>query len=180
MKKIILPLLFLPFFVSCESNVEEEIPEDIPCNFQGRTYVTASILLDISFDLDGDGIYTNDIVDEDVCYTRSITFDVNDSAPPVISDIPSARIDTDANGNLVQLTGCSTGDGANSQCFRDGDTITLKFNGNVTYTGVVSENGNVLTFELPNRGLFTTFDILNQDGSVTQYEGGATVRFELE
>jgi len=188
MKKITLSLLFLLFLISCETNdeVDNEIIDvigpagSIPCNFQGRTYITKSIVLDVSFDLNGDGIYSNDIIQESGCYTSQITFDNDDKVPPIMSDLPRPEVITDSNGNLVQNVLCTTGDGTKSQCYRDGDEMILVFNGNISYTGIISENGTVLTFELPNWGYFMSFVVLNPDGTVTNYEGGAIVTFELQ
>ena len=52
------------------------------------------------------------------------------------------------------------------------------------YTGIISDNGNVITFVVPNETLIQYHlgiqEILNEGGSVTNYQGTVTIRFELQ
>lgn len=180
MKKITLLFFTILLVISCESN-QEDPTEDVPCNFQGRTYVATSFLLDTTFDLDGDGIFSNDVLDEDVwCLETSISFDENDSVAPLVSRSLRPSVDFDANANPIQTFSCGVGDGANSTCFRNVNRITLIFNGNVTSTGIISENGNVLTFELSARRVFGFFEVITEDGNIVNYDGNVTIRYELQ
>lgn len=191
MKKIALLFFSLLLYMACEINhdtlLDEEQNEQLenePCNFQGRTYTLTSYLYEIPVDLNNDQVYSNEILDQTACFVANIHFNVDDRSPDLLAQFASANVTTDTSGNLVQSSGCIFSDGARLTCFRNGEEVLLTFNNNVVYTGTISDNGNVLTFVIPNERLrqyhFGSHIILNEDNTITNYEGTMTLRFELQ
>lgn len=191
MRKITLLLALVIFFSSCKISqesdlefIEEDIIEYQPCGFQNREYLVTSYLYDIPVDLNNDQVYSNDIIDQTSCYTPHMDFDSNDGAINMLSQFASARVITDSNGNLIQSSGCVFSDGAKLTCFKNGEEIILTFNNSVIYTGSISDNGNVLTFVIPNETLLGYHlgfhEILTGNGNVINYEGAITIQFELQ
>ncbi len=192
MKKITLLILFSAILWSCEISQESDlefIQEEeetgfTPCNFQGREYMVTSYLYDIPFDLNNDGMYSNDILDEAGCYVSTIEFDENDSALNMLSQFANATVTTDVNGNLVQSSGCTFSDGAKLTCLKNGQAIILNFNNAIVYEGTSSSNDSVITFTIPYETLrqyhLGYHNILNEDGTITNYEVPVTITFELQ
>lgn len=187
MKKIILLFLASLLLISCEIEnkivLEDDVQEDVPCDFQGRTYTLTSYLYEIPVDLDNDQVYSNEIIDQTNCLVSVMPFDDSDRACDMLSQFASARI-IDNNGNLTQGSGCINSDGAGLTCFKNGDEIKLTFSGNTVYSGTISDNGNVLTFVVPDATLrgyhWGSHNILNEDGTVTNYDGNVTLQYELD
>lgn len=70
------------------------------------------------------------------------------------------------------------GDGPGMDYTLTENVIQFYFNDDLNYTGVLSADGNTITIQVPNRHIFPFVNnnrILNSDGSVTNYEGGATL-----
>ena len=190
MRKILLLFICCQFILSCEASLDtepemmEEVPEFSPCNFQGRTYKMTSYVYEIPVDFDNNGIYSPDIIDQTFCFNNDFPFNDTNGIRDLLSEFPDAIVTTDSNGNLVQQSGCTFSDGGRLSCFRNGEVVILTFGDNTVHEGILSNNDNTMTFIIPDERLrqyhLGFHQILNEDGTITNYDGTITVTLELQ
>ncbi|MGH1387955.1 hypothetical protein [Kordia sp.] len=200
MKKLFITAFLLGICVSCNvDDVDSDLTPvavtennadcvaDNPPSILGRTYLRSGFEIDTPVDANGDGIYSTDLMEEQLCFDLSLSFGTDFRVPNPTFDAVSLYVDDDGNGNLSQRMNCSHADGTANTYMQVGETIKFFYNENeLQFTGTLSEDETTITFEFPNDLLFgfNFFDdgneILLQDGSVLEYEGGAVVTYTLQ
>lgn len=201
MKKLFVTTILLGILSACNTDdiesdfiVVEETSEnaadcvpDNPPSILGKTYFRSGFEIDTAVDVNGDGIFSNDLMQEQLCSDLSLGFGEDLRVSNPTHDAVSLYVDDDGNGNLSQRMVCSHADGTANTYMQVGETIKFFYNGNeLQFTGTLSQDETTITFEFPNDLLFgfNFFDdgneILLQDGSVLEYEGGAVVTYTLQ
>ncbi len=156
-------MTLLAVTVSCSSD-DDASGDDSLVN--GETYLLTSFVTETSFDLDGDGNSSNDLLIETGCLQNNrLVFSTDTTVTAINETFLDIYVSEDASGNLIQLVECEV----------DNESIALTFtqNGNAvsivdeeeTLVGVVS--GNTIVFTL-NEGFVGEF--LNDDGSEGTFE----------
>ena len=181
MKKIIYTLIFSTMLFSCNSN--DSILR-IP-TIDGSVFVQSSYIIETPIDINGDGLFSNDIYQEMVCGTDALSFNTGETLWNPVHSVVSLRIIDDGNGNLSQTAFCNHYDGLLPNFIQRDKFVDFFYNDEIIFTGILSDDGNTLTFNFPNELLYEFIssnnynanDILNQNGSITQYEGGAIVTY---
>ncbi|MEM6721143.1 MAG: hypothetical protein AAF611_17570 [Bacteroidota bacterium] len=203
MKKFFIITMLLSVFTACnvddvESNfipvqqlaaTENDtdcIPDSSP-SILGRTYLRSGFEIDIPVDANGDGVYSTDLMTEELCFQLSLNFGDDFRVSNPTFDAVSLYVDNDGNGNLSQRLQCSHADGTANTYVQCGATIQFFYNTNeLQFEGTLSADETTITFEFPNELLFgfNFFaggnDILLEDGTVVEYNGGATVTYTLQ
>jgi len=172
--------------VQATENNTDCVPDNPP-SILGRTYFRSGFVIDAPVDVNGDGVYSTNLMEEQLCSDLSLSFSDNFRVSNPTLDFVSLYVDNDGNGNLSQRMQCWHADGTANTYMQVGDTIKFFYNENeLQFTGTLSEDETTITFEFPNELLFGfNFntggnEILLQDGSVLEYEGGAVVTYTLQ
>jgi hypothetical protein len=201
MKKLIFTTLILGLLASCNiddvesdlipvadnsATTETDCVPDNPPSVLGRLYLRSSYIIDTPVDVDGDGIFSTDLMEEQLCFDLSLNFDESFRVSNPTFDAVSLYVDDDGNGNLSQRMNCSHADGTANTYIQVGNTIKFFYGNDLQFTGTLSANETKLTFTFPNELLFgfnffeASNRILNQDGTITEYEGDAVVTYTLQ
>ena len=200
MKRLFITTTLLAIFSSCNvddvdsdltvvreaSNNDTDCVPDNPPSILGRTYVRSGFEIDTPVDVNGDGIYSTDLMEEQLCSDLPLNFDTDFRVSNPTFDVVSLYVDND-NGSLSQRMVCSHADGTANTYMQVGETIKFFYNTNeLQFTGTLSEDETIITFEFPNELLFGfNFlgggnEILLQNGTTLEYEGGAIVTYTLQ
>jgi hypothetical protein len=160
---------------------------DNPPSVLGKTYIRSGFVIDVPVDVDGDGVFSTDLMEEQLCYDLVMQFRDDFKVSNPTFDAVSLYVDDDGNGNLSQRMVCSHADGLGNTYKQCGETLEFYYNiDELQFTGTLSQDETTITFEFPNELLFgfNFFDggndILLEDGTVFQYEGGAIVTYTLQ
>ncbi|WP_298517363.1 hypothetical protein [uncultured Kordia sp.] len=201
MKKLFITTLLLGICVACNvDDVDSDLTPvaitensadcvaDNPPSILGRTYLRSGFEIDTPVDANGDGIYSTDLMEEQLCFDLSLSFGTDLRVSNPTFDAVSLYVDNDGNGNLSQRMNCSHADGLPNRYMQIGDTIKffISTSEEPQFTGTLSADETTITFEFTNDLLFGfNFlaggnEILLQDGTVLEYEGGATVTYTLQ
>tara|TARA_R110001632_G_scaffold29662_12_gene78619 strand:+ start:6466 stop:7020 length:555 start_codon:yes stop_codon:yes gene_type:complete len=154
-------------------------------SIDGATFVQTSYVLETTFDINGDGVFSNDIYEEMNCGTDTIRFNTGEKVWNPSHSIITLNVTDDGTGNLSQTAACGHFDGILPNYSQRDEFVDFYYNEEIIFTGTISDNGNTITFDFPNELLyvfvtgnaFTSNEILNPDDSITQYEGGAIVTY---
>lgn len=184
MKNLIIILFLAVIQYGCTSNNNSI---NIP-SIDGATFVQTSYVLETAFDINGDGLFSNDIYEEITCGTDAMRFNFGETVWNPTHSIVSLRVTDDGNGNLSQTAFCGHLDGSLPTYSQVENQITIEYTGSASFagvvvTGILSDDGDTLTFNFSNDLLWAfNFNIpenqiLNQNGSITEYESGAIVTY---
>lgn len=148
----------------------------------GSTFTRTSYIIDTPVDGNSDGIFSNDLMLENFCFDLSLGFNESTTTSIPTNDVFLLNVVDDGNGNLNQQLNCAHGDGPGMDYVIKENIIEFYRNDELRYSGEISSDGNTITIHLDSEHLFAFtlwFDpqnqILNQDGSITNYVGDATV-----
>ena len=168
MNKLIIAFCICAVLFSCNSD------DDNASAIEGSRFELINFVIESDIDLNGDGIFSNDLVTEDgSCLVESLTFNENRVNSPLELTL-SPRVILNGNNVPVQSSVCAINDFfALPEYEQSGNRILISFNGNLHVSGELSDDDNTLTFMYSD--LFERFDnaILREDGSIENYEGGA-------
>jgi hypothetical protein len=141
----------------------------------GVSFWHTGVVLQIPIDANGDGIFSQNMLDEGGCGTSAMNFSEGESVADPLSSSNALRIETDSNGELFQFIQCSIGDGIRPTYVQNEDQIILFFGEEMHLTGVLSEDGREIVFEVSKEEAMGYYignnDVLNADGSITDYNG---------
>jgi len=184
-KQILLATTLLVAFLSCDSD-DDATASIVEIEVFGDTFLRTSYVIENPIDTNNDGIFSYDLMEEDNCGGHSLVF----VSPESISDptffLTGFKINTDNNGNNTQDVACVIVDGLGLKYKINGNAIDFFFNEELQFTGEFSNNGNTITFSWPNEILYilrledSYNDILTEDGTIIDYEGGAIVTYERQ
>ena len=174
-KSIFLFASSLLLLTNCNSNTDD------PIILEGSTFIRSSFIIEIPVDANGDGVASTDLMQENYCFDLTLGFleEMTTSIPT--NDLIHLSVEGDGNGNLIQSLDCSHGDGPGMQYKMTDNLVEFYFSDNLNYTGVLSDDGNTITINVENRHLFPfnfftpSDEILNPDGSITNYTGDAII-----
>ncbi|WP_299678150.1 hypothetical protein [uncultured Dokdonia sp.] len=163
-----LTISLLAISVSCSSDDDSSNDSIL---VDGETYLLTSFETETSFDLDGDGDASNDLLIETGCLQNNrLIFSTDNTATAVNETFLDIYVSEDASGNIVQLVECDIDNESIQLTFsQNGNTVNIVDAGE-TLSGVVS--GNTLVFTL-NDGFVGEF--LNEDGSDGTFELEETI-----
>jgi hypothetical protein len=179
MKKNILLFFASILCLACNSNDNALNAPSI----DGSIFTRSSYVIETPVDGNGDGIFSNDLMQENFCFDLQLNFGASQTTSNPTHDLFLLRINTDLSGDLSQFASCSHFDGTPMVFNQIDDTVEFSYNGDVKFTGILSSDGNTLTFNFSNDLLWAfNFNIpdnqiLNQDGSITGYDGDAIVTY---
>ncbi|WP_156168462.1 hypothetical protein [Kordia zhangzhouensis] len=201
MKKIFLVFLVSSLFIAC--NVDSIESDLIPANgnsnpqnsaciidtnnppaFQGTLWNRTGFFIDSTIDGNNDGVYSANLMTETTLGQHIIQFSNDFSVENFTHVTLGFNVVSDGNGGLMQAIHSGGNiDGPALRYIQDGDTINFCLNGQVFYSGTLSNNETVLTIELPREQIFfslITTRILREDDSIEEYQGGATLVYEIQ
>jgi len=181
MKKIIYTLLLSTMLYSCTSNDSTLTTLSV----DGSIFVQSSYVIETPIDINGDGVFSNDIYEEMNCGTDAIRFNTGEKVWNPSHSIITLNVTNDGSGNLSQTAACGHFDGILPNYSQRDEFVDFYYNEEIIFIGTISDNGNTITFDFPNELLyvfvtgnaFTSNEILNPDDSITQYEGGAIITY---
>jgi len=173
MKKLLLVLLvqFL-IFCSCSSN---DTDSSIPL-VDGATFSRTSFVIQTPMDGNNDGVFNLDVLLEQNCSSDNMTFTPGEKVTnPAFGPILLNAQD-DGNGNLSQSMHCLIADGILPTYEQDDYEIKFYYGQELSITGILSDDGNTITFNLKSdQIIFGTRQIVNPNGTSTQYNGDVTL-----
>lgn len=179
MKK--LTLLFIVTLFACDIE-NTEFPEDniMATSIEGKTYELTSYVIENNVDLNGDNVFSLDLLEEDAnCFVDELFFDENNLFwPPNRSTIAF----TIENGS--QSFYCVQPDSGQLIYSQEEDVINVINNEQLHYSGVLTDDYNTLTFVIPFQylfgfGFFGENDYLDENGMIQEYVGNATLTYQL-
>lgn len=199
MKKIINIILLLSSITAC--TIEDQSvdindlnlqTEDIECVFDPNNpppifnsqWQNISFVVETPIDANGDGVFSNDLLEESLCTASLIQFRDDFKASHPMYDPISLYVHDDGNGNLTQEIECNgIIDGLFPIYTQEQNTVYFCYSGQIEFTGTLSNNETILTIELPYELLFgfrvpNGNQILRQDGTVESYQNGAILTYE--
>lgn len=198
MKKLIFTTILLGLVTSCslddESNIlpvsgEEVVVADMECvqdadnplSILGSTWTRTSFIIQTTIDGNGDGIFSNELLDESSCETTILKFKDDFKADNPVFDTVFLDVDDDGNGNLSQRVDCLTGDGLLPSYTQNGTIITFCYSGELEFIGTLSLDGQTLVFDLPYEKLFfTNNNVLKPDGTIEAFQGNGLITYTLQ
>ena len=176
MKKLALLLLMFLSLCSCkndDSNSNE-------FNIQDKTFVITNYILESSVDLNGDDIYSHDLLEEgNGCVISELYFRLDDTF-----GAPNYRsLSLIVNDNQTQTYDCIEPDGARLTYQQIDTVVSVTYNDVFYYNGELSNDNNILTFNIPfehlyGLSLFGDNDIIGPDGTIEEYTGGVMAIYE--
>lgn len=184
MSKLLLVALGCLLFLSCNSDDINNSP------LSGQTFVITSYVIEADVDLNGDGVFSNDLILENSIST-GINFETFSScleagqlrfleegiACPFAS-LPIFIAEDNNIGETEQLAICALFlcDGFSDYSIND-DMIAFSFDGNVYKQGVFMDNTITIAF---SQNEFEAFELLNHEGTILPYNGSLTVTYTLQ
>lgn len=181
MRKITFILLLLSSFIlSCSSN------DDLPTlvSLDGATFTRSSYILETPVDGNGDGIFSNDLMEENFCFDLNLRFSAETTSSIPTNDMFLLNIIDDGNGNLTQQVDCGHADGPGMDYTIEDNVVSFSRNDELLFSGIISPDGNTITINFDSEDLFAFTlwfnpqnKILNQDGTITNYVGNAVVTY---
>lgn len=166
MNKIIQILFLSLLLANCSS-------DDNTTTVEGQTFELISYIIETPVDFNEDSIFSNNFVEEGVkdCLVTRLVFSESEVNNLFTKSIP-VFVTTDDNNNIIQGHACDITDFSSiPMYFQDGNLITITLGGQLQALGELSEN--ILTFNFSNQDVFSIDEILNQNGTIENYEGGA-------
>ena len=159
-----LTITLLAITVSCSSDDDSSNDDSL---VNGETYLLTSFVTETSFDLDGDGNSSNDLLIETGCLQNNrLVFSTDATVMAINETFLDIYVSEDASGNLIQLVECEIDNESTTLTFtQNGSSVSIVENVEETIVGIVS--GNTLVFTL-NEGFVGEF--LNDDGSEGTFE----------
>lgn len=107
MKKILLNLAIVALIVSCGTDDEGDTVNDEMTGISGETYLLTSFEAESSFDLDGDGDSSRDLLEETGCLQNErLVFGDNGIVTAISSSFLDIFVEVDSDGNLMQFVEC--------------------------------------------------------------------------
>lgn len=173
MRKLILVAILHLLLVGCNPSENED-----NLNLEGRTYVITNWIIDRPVDLNEDGIFSTDLVQEKNCFWN-LEFTMGDRIPNPLSGSVFGRVVFDENDNPIQTTQCGHGDGAGLVYEIKDNEIDFEWNNAIIFSGILSENDTKITLLVPNDQLFRD-EFLYEDGTIGYYEGEVIAVYELQ
>ena len=177
MKKLTILSLFSIILFSCSSNNNST---SVP-SIDNSVFFRTKYILETPVDANGDGVFSIDLYDELNCGADGLQFEPGAKvANPTFHGI-SLNVSTDTNGNQIQSHGCGIGDGLLPTYQQVDDEVFLLYGEDIELVGSISANGNEITFTIPREKLYSFGlaggNILNPDGTITNYQGTAVVTY---
>lgn len=172
MKKLALVILVLILMFNCNSNDDES-------QLDGKTYVMTSFIIDEVVDLNGDGFFSNELLEEDdtQCLSSKLLNFNASQVNPVWDYILILNVET-INGNLTQVSGCGINDYFRYPDYTiQNNKVTISFDNDIHAVGQLDGDNIIFSFD-NTQG--TIQEILNEDNTVTNYQGGVTMIYTLE
>jgi len=187
MKKLtfLFTLLSIFVFISCDDddgNAPETTTEEF--SVENKIYRLSSFILTEAVDLNGDGIYSFDLVEEeDPCSISfyKINFFEDKSRHPAWVSL-SLQVDVNSNGILEQKSPCGVLDGISPNWQQNDNTIVFYYDTweSPDIVGELSDDGQQITFNAANNsGALFYRDILRADGSVIEYQDNIKLVYTL-
>ncbi|MBC8753690.1 hypothetical protein H2O64_03355 [Kordia sp. YSTF-M3] len=199
MKKLIFTALILGIVTACSvDNVESDLipvsgeevtASDIECvpdasnppTILGSTWLRTSFIIETDIDGNGDGIFSNELLDESSCGTVILRFLDNFKADNPVLNNMYLDVDDDGNGNLSQRVDCLIGDGLFPFYTQNGNIISFCYLGQLEFIGTLSTDGQTLVFDFPYEDLFfTNNSVLKPDGTVEAFQGNGIITYTLQ
>ncbi|MEP0262541.1 hypothetical protein [Dokdonia sp.] len=184
MSKLLLSILICLLFVSCNSDDTDNSP------LSGQTFVITSYVIETDVDLNGDGVFSNDLILEnfisegiyfdtfnDCLEAGQLYFEEEGIACPFAS-MPIFIVEDTALGEPEQIAICALFlcDGFSDYSIND-DTIEFSFEDEIFKQGVFLNNTITITF---SQDELETFELLNNEGTILSYNGSLTVTYTLQ
>lgn len=180
MKKIILTLFLSSFIYSCTSN--DNLSNTI--SLEGAIFTRSSYVLETPVDGNNDGVFSNDLMEENFCFDLNLRFNAQTTSSIPTNDVFLLNVVDDGNGNLIQQMNCAHGDGPGMDYTIEDNVVSFSRNDEFMYSGVISADGNTITINFDSEDLFAFTlwfnpenEILNPDGTITNYVGSAVVTY---
>lgn len=188
MKKVIFLLSSFVFLTNCSTNNSINVPL-----VDGARFEIKEIILETAVDLNGDGIFSNDLISEgSTCALFPLDFLIDGKVVnPALNNTVSLIVNDDGSGNLSQDFTCLNFAGPLPMYEQKDNQIDLVYIGassNLGFltTGILSDDGIdlefVLTFEQYIGFSYGTGgarnQILNSNGTITEYQGSVTLRYK--
>ena len=169
MKNVILIIISIFTLVGCSSDDEDFLLE-------GETFVLTSYKIESPVDLNGDGVFSTELLNENNCVSgQSLRFQ-DGKVDPVLDILLTLDVGNDNNNNLIQIASCLIIDYvAKPQYDRNGNTVTIAFEGSDVVHAIGQIIGNTIQFSVE---AFSSNQILNSDGSITDYSGLFELTYE--
>lgn len=199
MKKFIFTTLILGLLTACNvddiesdlipisgeevdvSNADCIIDISNPPAILGSTWIRTSFIIQTEVDGNGDGIFSNELLDETSCGAVILRFLDSFKADNPIYNNMYLDVDDDGNGNLSQRIDCLTGDGLLPNYSQDGNIISFCYSGQLEFIGTLSADGQSLVFDFPYDDLFFTDNsVLKPDGTVEAFQGNGVITYTLQ
>jgi hypothetical protein len=190
MKKIILFFSIFVLYVACSSS-NEDTPIDYP-SIAGKTFSTSKVELEIPVDINGDNIFSYNLIEESSgCFSVPLTFQTNGKViNPAVNDVISFQINYTSSGiPSSQSIACPSLGLPIPNYTQSGNIVTLFYpDFSTLITGTISDDGNTISFvytfqdfvaQSYNGAGVSGNKILNQDGSVTEYDGSITLTYRF-
>ncbi|SNR93967.1 hypothetical protein [Dokdonia pacifica] len=184
MSKVILCLLGCLLFLSCSSD-----NENTNSPLAGLNYSISSFRLDTPMDFNGDGQFSNDLLIEtplfsplwldvfnDCLSINSLRFDAGGIACP-FGDL-LLEVMEDENEDLIQISICVvlSCEGYTRYTIVD-DRIIFSFGNDIVKDGLFLDDTIIITFSEEE---ISTFEFLQNDGTILTYNGPVTIEYTLE
>ena len=175
MKKLLYLSSILFLFANCSDNTMNSILVD------GATFVRTNYVLEVPVDVNGDGVFSNDVLTELDCGADYMIFQPGETVSNPTFHGFGLQVDDDGNGNLSQSMSCGIGDGLLPSYRQVDFEVFLMYGDEIELTGELSNDGTKIEFRVPRSKLIglslSGGDILNQNGTVTNYDGDAIITY---
>lgn len=187
MKKTIYLLLAVTIFLSsCENSNETETTSQF--SVDGKSYKLTNYILNQSVDTDGDGLFSFDIYEENnICIAGDTELLFNTNAKIYHPAWVGYRLEVNEgeNGVMTQSVTCGFLDGILPN-WKQSDNQLNVYDGlsdDLVLTGLISEDGQSITFDVPYDMTALTVgegnQILTEEGNIINYEENVQLIFTL-
>jgi len=184
MSKLLLSVFVCFLFVSCNSDDTNNSP------LSGQTFVITSYVIETDVDLNGDGVFSNDLIFENFipegyifetfndCLEAGQLHYVEEGIACPFASIPLFIVEDNNIGETEQLAICAIllCDGFSDYSIID-NRITFSFEGEVFKQGVFINNTITVIF---SQDELITFQLLNNEEVVLPYNGSLTITYTLQ
>lgn len=147
----------------------------------GAIFVRTNYILETPVDIDGDGMYSIDVLTEYDCGGAPLGFQPGETVPNPTFDGFGLQVNDDGNGNLSQSISCGIADGIFPTYEQIDNEVHLLYGDEIELIGELSPNGRKLVFRIPREKLYGFFfsgnNILNPDNTITDYQGDALLTY---
>jgi len=193
MKNFLALLCAFFLFFSCDSDEDAQASE-----LDGRAYRLSSVLVDVAVDIDGDGVFTQDILSEDLESSSTTNGDIVFNVFGCFGEIDyfigfekgvfrhpfnaSSFINvSNTNDMIAQDFGCVISDFFEEFNYSFNDNVLSVFVGSeFAFDGTISGDQLIFNYSNNEDWVLLIDNYLDANNEIQEYNGGVTAIFTLE